>query len=159
MTSLRAVHSQKTHHFTTFRTGIALGLAVPAFVDGLVRSTFLSFLSSSCYLDALGFQHPTRAAIPAWASLLYIYAIFFVPTVFAFLVGTNLLVWSASRINYVFIFGKCPAVFLLISDKLIIQSLMLERVSITVNTSRWVTGYASGVRMLTSTHCRYLAFY
>lgn len=88
MTSLRAVRSQKTHHFSTFRTGIALGLAFPAFVDGIVRS----------------FQDRTRAAIPAWGSLLYIYAVFFVPVLFAFLVGTNLLVWSASRINYVFIF-------------------------------------------------------
>lgn len=37
---------------------------------------------------------------------MYIYAIFLVPTLFAFLVGFNLVVWSASRINYVFIFGK-----------------------------------------------------
>ena len=43
LTSLRAVHSQKTHHFSTFRTGIALGLAFPAFVDGIVRSTSSTF--------------------------------------------------------------------------------------------------------------------
>lgn len=36
---------------------------------------------------------------------MYIYAVFFVPTLFTLLVGTNLLVWSHSRINYVFIFG------------------------------------------------------
>lgn len=88
LASLRASPSQKTHHFSTFRTGIALGLAFPAFVDGIVRS----------------YQDRTRAAIPAWGSLLYIYAIFLVPTLFAFLVGVNLLVWSTSRINYVFIF-------------------------------------------------------
>lgn len=59
-----------------------------------------------------GFQGSTRAALPAWGSLLYIYAIFLVPTLFAFLVGTNLLGWSTSRINYAFIFGKGPATFL-----------------------------------------------
>lgn len=36
---------------------------------------------------------------------MYIYAVFFVPALFTLLVGTNLLVWSNSRINYVFIFG------------------------------------------------------
>jgi hypothetical protein len=65
-----------------------------------------------------GFQNSTRAALPAWGSLLYIYAVFLVPTLFAFGVGINMLVWSASRINYVFIFGKDPATFLHISDKL-----------------------------------------
>lgn len=54
----------------------------------------------------LGLQHQTRAAIPSWGTLLYIYGILQVPTLFAFLVGTNLLIWSSARINYVFIFGK-----------------------------------------------------
>ena len=107
----------------------------------------------------LGFQDHTRAALPAWGSLLYIYAIFLVPTFFTFIVGTNLLVWSASRINYVFIFGKDPTTFLHMA-LINYQSWMLERVSITENTSRWVTGrLLTHVRMLTSTHCRYLAFY
>ncbi|KAI0266051.1 EXS family-domain-containing protein [Gloeopeniophorella convolvens] len=35
---LRAMSSHKTHHFSSFRTGVGLGLALPAFVDGLVRS-------------------------------------------------------------------------------------------------------------------------
>jgi hypothetical protein len=42
LTSLRASQSQKTHHVSTFRTGMALGLAFPAFVDGIVRSTSLT---------------------------------------------------------------------------------------------------------------------
>lgn len=45
LASLRSTQTQKTHHFSTFRTGTALGLAIPAFVDGVVRSTFSTFLS------------------------------------------------------------------------------------------------------------------
>ncbi|KAI9438622.1 SPX domain-containing protein [Lactarius indigo] len=44
LTSLRTAYSQKTHHFSTFRTGIALGLAFPALIDGIVRSTSSTFL-------------------------------------------------------------------------------------------------------------------
>ncbi|TFY73631.1 hypothetical protein EWM64_g10381 [Hericium alpestre] len=85
---LRAGSEHKTHYFSTFRTGLALGLAVPALVDGIVRS----------------FHADTRAAISGWDSLLFIYSILLVPSVFAFLVGLNLLVWNHARINYVFIF-------------------------------------------------------
>jgi xenotropic and polytropic retrovirus receptor 1 len=53
-----------------------------------------------------GFQQQTRSAIPSWENLLYIYGIFQVPSLFAVLVGTNLLIWNASRVNYVFIFGE-----------------------------------------------------
>ena len=34
---LRSAPSFKTHHFSTFRTGLALGLAVTALIDGTVR--------------------------------------------------------------------------------------------------------------------------
>jgi len=34
---LRTASSFKTHHFSTFRTGLALGLAFPAVIDGIVR--------------------------------------------------------------------------------------------------------------------------
>ena len=44
--------------------------------------------------------------MPGAASLLYIYAILFLPTFFSLLVGLNILVWSRSRINYAFIFGE-----------------------------------------------------
>jgi len=47
----------------------------------------------------------TQADIPAWDCLLYIYGILFVPTFFSVLIGLNLLVWAAERVNYVFIFG------------------------------------------------------
>ena len=52
-----------------------------------------------------GLQPHTRIAIPSWGSLLYIYVILLAPTLLAVLVGTNMLIWNASRINYVFIFG------------------------------------------------------
>ena len=58
--------------------------------------------------DTTGFQPDTREAIPGWDALLFIYAIFFVPTFFALIVGVNLLVWARARINYVFIFGMLP---------------------------------------------------
>ena len=52
-----------------------------------------------------GFQPETRAAIP-WQTMLFNYAVLCVPAFFSFLVGLNVLVWSRSRINYVFIFGE-----------------------------------------------------
>lgn len=38
---LRGFAQHKTHHFSTFRTGLMLGLALPAFVDGLYLSTLV----------------------------------------------------------------------------------------------------------------------
>lgn len=35
---LRGLAQHKTHHFSTFRTGLLLGLALPALVDGLYLS-------------------------------------------------------------------------------------------------------------------------
>ncbi len=37
---LRGAEQHKTHHFSTFRTGILLGLALPAFVDAIYLSTY-----------------------------------------------------------------------------------------------------------------------
>lgn len=85
---LRGGTRVKSHHFNTFRSGIFLGLAVPALASGLFHS----------------FQEQTRRDIPAWDALLFLYGIILVPMIFVLLVGLNLLVWSRSRINYVFIF-------------------------------------------------------
>ena len=52
-----------------------------------------------------GLQPHTRVDIPSWGSLLFIYANLLIPTLLPFLVGTNMLIWTESRINYVFIFG------------------------------------------------------
>ncbi|KAI0918737.1 hypothetical protein AcV5_002647 [Taiwanofungus camphoratus] len=88
MARLRGGAQQKSHHFSTFRSGMMLGFAIPAFVDGLYQS----------------FQPETRAEITGWDGLLFVYAIMLVPVVFSFLVGLNVLVWHNARINYVFIF-------------------------------------------------------
>ena len=58
-----------------------------------------------------GFQPQTRVVIPSWGSLLFIYANLLVPTLLAFLVGANMLIWTSSRINYVFIFGTTSRKF------------------------------------------------
>jgi hypothetical protein len=52
-----------------------------------------------------GFQKTTRDAIPGWNGLLFVYGVLLIPVLFSLLIGINLLVWSRSRINYVFIFG------------------------------------------------------
>ncbi|PPR01240.1 hypothetical protein CVT24_006004 [Panaeolus cyanescens] len=86
---LRGGYQRKSHHFSTFRSGIALGLAVPAFIAGFVEV----------------FDEDTRELLPTWDALLFIYGLLFIPTLFSLLIGVNLLVWSRSRINYSFIFG------------------------------------------------------
>ncbi|KAJ3552867.1 hypothetical protein NM688_g3924 [Phlebia brevispora] len=85
---LRGQTQDKTHHFSTFRTGMLLGLALPAFIDGI----YLSFLPH------------TRDELPGYDGLLFVYGILFTPVLFSILVGINILVWSRTRINYVFIF-------------------------------------------------------
>ncbi|EKM58004.1 uncharacterized protein PHACADRAFT_58738, partial [Phanerochaete carnosa HHB-10118-sp] len=87
-TRLRGFMQHKTHHFSTFRTGLMLGLALPALVDGLY----------------LSFRHDTRQAVPGYDGLLFVYSILLIPVLFSLLLGLNVLVWSKSRINYVFIF-------------------------------------------------------
>lgn len=41
---LRAEGSRKTHHFSSFRTGTMLGLAVPALVSGVYQSAYFFFV-------------------------------------------------------------------------------------------------------------------
>ncbi|KAF8220925.1 EXS-domain-containing protein [Tricholoma matsutake] len=90
MVVLRAGTQAKTHHFSTWRSGLFMGLALPAFAAGLY----------------LSFQTETRNAIPGWNGLLFMYGVLLVPVLFGLLLGLNLLVWARSSINYVFIFGK-----------------------------------------------------
>ena len=47
LASLRTTFSHKTHHFSAFRTGMVLGLAFPALVDGIVRSTSSTFFHTA----------------------------------------------------------------------------------------------------------------
>ncbi|KAI0346442.1 EXS-domain-containing protein [Trametopsis cervina] len=79
---------QKSRHFSAFRSGLLLGIALPAFVDAIY----------------LSFQPETRQAIPGHDGLLYVYSVFLIPILFLLLVGVNVLGWHAARINYVFIF-------------------------------------------------------
>ena len=50
MVRLRTVSSYKTHHFSTFRTGLALGLALPAAIDGIIRCESSNILQYSLSL-------------------------------------------------------------------------------------------------------------
>lgn len=85
---LRTGGSTRTHHFSTFRAGVYLGLGIPALFQGLVRV----------------FEPEVQQAVPYWDSLLFVYGVILVPVLFSLLVGINLLVWAESRINYSFIF-------------------------------------------------------
>ncbi|KAG6848027.1 hypothetical protein H0H93_004083, partial [Arthromyces matolae] len=85
---LRAGFRFRSHHYSVFRSGILLGVSVPALASGLYASV----------------QASTRDAIPAWEALLFLYGVVFIPVLFSLLVGINLLVWADARINYVFIF-------------------------------------------------------
>lgn len=108
MARLRAGSSVKSHHFSVFKSGAFIGLALPALVAGLYQceSTTRQKSSETQPSPSPAFQEDTRKDIPGWDGLLYIYGIILVPVLFSALVGVNLLVWSRSRINYVFIFGK-----------------------------------------------------
>ncbi|KAJ7683001.1 SPX domain-containing protein [Mycena rosella] len=88
MTRLRAGPQYKSHHNSTFCSGIAIGSALAALGSGIAHS----------------FQQSTRDAIPGWSGLLFIFGVLALPVIFALLVGLNLLVWARARINYVFIF-------------------------------------------------------
>ncbi|KAJ7158187.1 EXS family protein/ERD1/XPR1/SYG1 family protein [Mycena crocata] len=90
ITRLRAGPQYKSHHNSTFCSGIAIGSALAAFGSGIAHCL----------------QQSTRDAISGWDGLLFIYGVLAVPVLFALLVGLNLLVWTRARINYVFIFGN-----------------------------------------------------
>jgi hypothetical protein len=119
MAKLRSIENSqpKNHHLCTFRSGIALGLALPAFVSGVYQSMFtfliLWALRSESPSWSEGFQPERRAQIPQWDALLFIYSTFLIPVLFSLLVGINMWIWSNSRINYVFIFGPCAMRLLL----------------------------------------------
>jgi len=112
MAKLRAgsPSQQRNYHSSIFRSGIALGLAVPALVSGIYQSTSISIVcryAVPIYSLTEGFQPERRAQIPAWDVLLFIYGVFLVPVLFSLLIGITMSIWSNSRINYVFIFGPC----------------------------------------------------
>jgi hypothetical protein len=109
MSKLRTVMplQRKSCHASALTSGIALGLAVPAFASGVYQSMFPFFILFHCYVLTLsqGFLPERRAQVPEWDTLVFIYGVLLVPVLFTLLVGVNMAVWSNSRINYVFIFG------------------------------------------------------
>ncbi len=108
---LRAVGKHKSHHFSTFRSGLYLGMGLPALISGIYQSLFSRCLwmsrgMISYLLSSIGFQPETRQAIVSWDALLLVYATLLIPVLFALLVGLNIWVWTRYRINYAFIFGE-----------------------------------------------------
>lgn len=88
ITHLRVGATQKSHHFSTFRTGMWLGSSIPAMIIGFI----------ACL------RHGLTTSLPSWNIILFIYSILLIPMLLALLVGLNLIVWARERINYVFIF-------------------------------------------------------
>ncbi|OAX34316.1 hypothetical protein K503DRAFT_456002 [Rhizopogon vinicolor AM-OR11-026] len=111
ITRLRVGTHQKSHHFSTFRTGMWLGSCIPATVAGLILSQ----------------QGSTRLLLPSWDILLFIYSILLIPVLLALLVGLNLVVWARERINYVFIFGaQTPLVVYVARINLLLKNSMCD---------------------------------
>jgi hypothetical protein len=106
MNRLREGRRTKTHHFNTFRSGLLVGVAIPAFAAGVYCSALFiaTALVSLCQLLP-GTLEGTRQQIKSWDALLFIYGLFFVPVLFSMLIGLNVLVWAQCRVNYTFIFG------------------------------------------------------
>ncbi|KAF8986300.1 hypothetical protein BGZ46_006922 [Entomortierella lignicola] len=89
MAKLRIPDSKnQTHHFTTLRIGLYLGLAAPLLIQALQSA----------------FSEETAIEIPYRDGLLLVYAGLFLTTLFACLFGFNMYIWAKSRINYKFIF-------------------------------------------------------
>ncbi|CAG8609901.1 11674_t:CDS:10, partial [Acaulospora colombiana] len=68
-TRLKATFREHSHHYSTFRTGIFIGLSIPALISGIYE-------------------------FPEWSSLLQIYLAFFIPVVFGLLASLNIIVWA-----------------------------------------------------------------
>ncbi|KAF9990579.1 hypothetical protein BGZ75_001143 [Mortierella antarctica] len=93
MAKLRIPDSKNhTHHLTSTRIGLYMGLAAPLLVQALQAA----------------FSDETPAEIPYWDGLLLVYGGLFLTILFACLFGINMYVWAKSRINYKFIFEFDP---------------------------------------------------
>ncbi|GJJ72444.1 xenotropic and polytropic retrovirus receptor 1 [Entomortierella parvispora] len=93
MAKLRIPDSKnQTHHLTSTRIGIYMGLTAPLMVQALQAA----------------FSTKREEEVPYWDSLLLVYAGLFLSILFACLFGINMYVWAKSRINYKFIFEFDP---------------------------------------------------
>ncbi|KAL4079440.1 EXS family protein/ERD1/XPR1/SYG1 family protein [Scleroderma citrinum] len=88
MKRLRLDASAKSHHFSAFRSGIYLGIALTALAAGIYQCS----------------QANTRNILASWKVLLFIYSILGMPALLTLLIGININVWARERINYPFIF-------------------------------------------------------
>ncbi len=94
MQVLRLPDKQISHYFTTWRSGLFLGLSLPA-------------VAYSLKLVATG-----ETTIEQPLTILQIYAGLAIPILFLFLFSANLLVWTKYRVNYTVI-ESCRAFFLM----------------------------------------------
>lgn len=106
MGRLRGGARTKTHHFSTFRSGLLIGVGLPALAAGIYQSkSSMSFHRHSLDFILPGSLDISYDSIEAFDALLYIYGVLFIPVCFSLLVGLNVVVWARSRVNYSFIFG------------------------------------------------------
>jgi hypothetical protein len=109
---LRVQASTRSHHYSIFRSGMMIGLAVPTAIHAIVLSEWTvlivrqSLLVLTCPFLSPAFHADTKRDIPAWAGLLQVYGAFYLPVIFGLLFFLNLEVWVRYRINYRFIFGR-----------------------------------------------------
>ncbi|WWC64582.1 uncharacterized protein I303_107193 [Kwoniella dejecticola CBS 10117] len=84
---LRRQITEKTHYDSVFRSGIMIGIGLPAAVFAIIESS----------------KSSTREEIPAWGGLLQVYGGLYLPIMFAMLFQLNLGAYVAARINYEFV--------------------------------------------------------
>lgn len=84
---LRGEDGPTTHYGAVFRSGLYLGLGLPAAVFAIVQS----------------FRPEVRAQLPQWGALLQMYGGLYLPVLFALLFELNLFAWVEARINYEFV--------------------------------------------------------
>ncbi|KIR29217.1 hypothetical protein I309_01804 [Cryptococcus deuterogattii LA55] len=81
---LRRQQLEKTHYQSVFRSGLMLGIGLPAAIAALVESG----------------RDETRREIPGWQGLLQAYGGLYLPVIFALLFELNLWAYVTARINY-----------------------------------------------------------
>ncbi|WWD03630.1 hypothetical protein V865_001685 [Kwoniella europaea PYCC6329] len=84
---LRRQTTEKTHYDSVFRSGIMIGIGLPAAVFALIESS----------------KSHVREEIPVWGALLQVYGGLYLPIMFAMLFQLNLGAYVAARINYEFV--------------------------------------------------------
>ncbi|WWC72020.1 uncharacterized protein I206_105979 [Kwoniella pini CBS 10737] len=84
---LRRQTTERTHYNSVFRSGVMIGIGLPAAVFALIESS----------------KSHTREQIPAWGGMLQVYGGLYLPIMFAMLFQLNLGAYVAARINYEFV--------------------------------------------------------